>query len=100
MQVPLAGLGTIPFGQHCPHSATLLGSQQTPSGVITSPGLVHGATHLLLLTRIWPATGHGTPVSGTGQIECVGLRLFPPGIMGWPQSGGTAGSPVLSQIQT
>jgi hypothetical protein len=90
----------MPFGQHCPHSATLFGSQQTPSGVITWPGLVQGATHLLPLTRIWPAMGQGTPVSGVGQIECVGLRLLPPGTLGWPQSGGTAGRPVLSQMQT
>jgi hypothetical protein len=98
MQLPFAGFGVIPGGQHWPHAATMLGSQHLPSGVITSLELAQGATHLLP-TRTCPL-GQGIPVNGVGQYECVGLRLLSPGNLGWPQSGGTAGWWVSLQIHT
>jgi hypothetical protein len=52
--------------------------------------LVQGATHLLP-TRTSPL-GHGIPVNGIGQIEAVGLTI--------DLTGGTAASPVESQMQT
>ena len=90
MQVPFAGLGTIPAGQHWPHDVTMLGSQHVPSGVITSLELEHGVTHLPP-KLIFPC-GQGIPVNGIGQMEPSGLVVV--------FVGGTAGRPVLSQMQT
>ena len=46
MQVPFAGSGIVPGGQHCPHNVTWLGSQHAPSIVMPSLGFEHGVTHL------------------------------------------------------
>ena len=88
--VPSVRLGTVPAGQHVPQDVTWVGSQHAPSGVITWLLLVQGATHLLP-TRTSPL-GHGIPVNGIGQIEAVGLTI--------DLTGGTAASPVESQMQT
>ena len=79
MQVPLAGSGVVPGGQHVPQDVICEGLQQEPSSAIPSLGFEQGVTQL------------PTPLSRTCPAGQPGAGHMPPKLSGEKSAGWPSG---------